>query len=1085
METRSNPLIVYSASAGSGKTYTLALQYIKLLIQNPDNYRYILAVTFTNKATGEMKSRILSKLYGLANGLESSADYMDELSKAFPKMTPDDIRRAARLALNNLLDHYNWFRVETIDSFFQSVMRSLARELGLTANLNVGLNDKEVEEKAVDNVIDNITSKNDPVLKWIMDYVYQQLANNRSWNVIGKFKSFSQILSKEFYQKNADKLHEFQVDDAKANSYRQMLISMETKANATMNKLSKDFFKLATDNGMEAGNFYQTNKGVWGLFTKLGKDDKEWADPGIFNSYVNACIDQPEKLIKKGEPAIGREAFTQKVLDLIEQVQKEHATAALNANTAHLTLGNLNELKLLSRIGQEVNRINTETNSYLLSNTQNLLSTLIKDSDSPFIYEKIGGELRYIMIDEFQDTSGSQWNNFKVLLEECLSHDTGSLIVGDVKQSIYRWRSGDWRILNQLSQDKERCKGIPLDTNYRSEYYIIHFNNDFFQQAAKCAEDENAEMLRLYNPTQQSLALNHKIGEVYGNLEQLVPEKKRQQMKGSVVVKMIDSDDMDSAMIEAVKNTVKMLIEQGNKEKDIAIIVRRNDDIKRLAEYFQQNEVEVNGVPRHINMVSDEAFRLDSSLAVCTIINAMRLLANPDDELTRAALVKAYQEINGPETSLPDAITFDSNQLLSKSLIDLAEKIYSLFSLSRLKDEASYVCTFFDAINNFTQDHVPDIQDFLNEWDNNLCSTSITSDNVDGIRMLTIHKAKGLEFPNVIVPYCDWDIEKKDDLIWVEPQVAPFNALPVVPVALSAKRLLMSYYKDDYLNEHVLNIIDSLNLLYVAFTRARCRLFVFGKLNKPQYPSKLLQQVMEKLTKDKPEEKEEDADGKSVTYYYGLRPNESLKKDDAEKDSSAHSETNVFEPEEESQEVALESHNSVPKFKQSNASTEFIMSDDNIPEKERLQYIKTGNLIHSVLANIRYAEDLPRAVAQLDYDGCLFNREVSREELLYYLEERLDTPQAADWFSHRWPVVNERTILTLDTSDEVKAPRPDRVITDGKGKAVVIDFKTGEALSKHHQQVAHYMQLLCGMGYHDVEGYLWYLNPNQIVKVNL
>ena len=1086
MHINTAPLTVYKASAGSGKTFTLAVEYIKLLVADPMNYCYTLAVTFTNKATQEMKLRILSKLYGIANGLPDADDYYNNVRKSFPDLTERVIRNRAGDALSLLVHDYNRFRVETIDSFFQRVLRNLARELGLTANLKVMLNDMEVESQAVDNIISNIDSGNDPLLAWIMDFVSERMEEDKNWNVVGHIKDFGRNIFTDFYKSHQKQLRLIMDDAGFFKQYTSRLRTLRVKALDEMAAFAKRYDEIATRYGIDDSCYSHGHSNAPGYFENLAKgvlvNDNKTKMP---NSFVQAGLENPDKFVKKAD--VGKPvavAIREFVKPLIEEAEEKREAAAVTVNSVTLTLQNINQLRLLGRIENEVSRINADNNDYPLSNTQKLLNDLIDKQDSPFIYEKIGGQLRYIMIDEFQDTSTVQWDNFKVLLDDCISHQSGSLIVGDVKQSIYRWRNGDWQLLQGLNEtnypDTVRVKS--LDTNYRSQRNVVDFNNRFFSAAASS--------LSVEAPV---------IKEAYSDVAQNVPEGKPET--GKVVVRLLPSKEYDDLMISQVQQTIESLLSKGVRCNDIAIIVRKNKHIRLIADYFLHNPVMVDGEPRLLNMVSDEAFRLDASQAVNTIVNAMRYLVNPDDGLMEAFLAKSFAGNKlepsdaawktGPNANpsaprhaympmLPQEFVVSRAELLSMPLIDLAERLYALFRLDRLADQNAYVCAFFDQLSNYLKRHVAGMTDFLAEWDENICSKSIHSAEVDGIRMLTVHKSKGLEFDNVILPYCDWALENKDDTLWVEPSLEPYNDLPVVPVKLNVGKLKKSIYAADYDAEHIKNIVDNVNILYVAFTRASRNLFVFGKRDKADFPSSLIASVMPCMPDADPEEDENGI----IAYDFGSLSIKPMATSELPNGEDPRLRVNIFEQVEQGVSVSIETTKSKAHFLQSNDSDEFMTPADELEEqRKRDQYIDTGNIIHRLFSTIHDYTEVDAAIDQMEFDGVLYDKPMTREQLKAFIEDKLRDPRVNDWFSPRWKAFNECSMIYFDPEDQrVKEQRPDRVVYDGK-KMIVIDFKTGGQLEKHKRQVRGYVHLLKDMGYDDVEGYLWYIRNDDIVKV--
>lgn len=1091
------PLTIYKASAGSGKTFTLAVEYIKLLIQDPQSYRYILAVTFTNKATEEMKNRILGKLYGIAHGLPDADDYLKQVKTAFPEKTERVIRSSAELALQLLIHNYHYFRVETIDSFFQGVLRNLARELGLAANLNVGLNNKEVEEQAVDNIIANIQHDEDPLLQWIMTFVNEKIQDSKSWNVISGIKDFGLSIFQEFYKTHQERMRQLMDDPQFFATYKSELQSRRAEVMKAITGVVARYRTIFDEEGLTDKCFYQGSKSASAYFKRL--ETGAFRDGKGPNAYVVPALSDPSALVSKTASAAQAHAIESRVVPLIIEAEKLRVSSLVTINSIDLTLANINELRLLGRIEQEVNAINEATGNFLLSDTQQLLHKLIDGQDSPFIYEKIGGQVRYIMIDEFQDTSMVQWQNFKVLLDDCIAHDNGSLIVGDVKQSIYRWRNGDWRLLQGLCDNKSEMVEVkPLAVNFRSQRNIINFNNTFFEFAAKCTAKRLLDDLQQQGSSDKVMSEARDVENAYADVRQKVPEKRPEA--GLVSVRLLPSDDYETQMIMYVKSIVEQLLASGTPPAKIAVLVRKNKHITLLAEWFQQHTITVNGQELMAPMVSDEAFRLDASLAVNTIVTAMYVLINPTDTLAIANLVKAYRKVclgnnqltdteifidaENLRSQLPNAMTEHWEELLAMPLTDLVERLYKDFKLSRLDGQSAYMCAFFDQLAKYLQRHVAGIREFLDEWETHLCGKAIHSDGHNGIRLLTVHKSKGLEFDHVIIPWCDWEVEKNDDTLWVEPRVAPYNDLPIAPINLAKKKLLASIYKEDYQSEHIKNIVDNLNVIYVAFTRASRNLFVLGRRNRSQYPSQLLSTVLDHLFEDQEKrerqalpkmKREESLDG-SIAYEYGSFCPSAVEKKETT--------TNIFEQREEATSIDIQNYEARAHFVQSYDSDNFIMSDEEREQSAaRRTYINTGNILHALFASIYSLDDLDKSINQLEFQGILYDKSMTRDELRTTLANRLQSQQVRQWFSPHWKVFNECSILAYDDERQcLIEKRPDRVIYDGQ-QMIVIDFKTGAERSEHQRQVSEYMTLLRNMGYCNVSGYLWYILTNHVLPV--
>ena len=1035
------PLTVYKASAGSGKTFRLAVEYIKLVVRDPQSYRHILAVTFTNKATEEMKMRILSQLYGLWKQLPDSQTYMNCVCEEL-QAEPAFVSRQAGQALTNLLHNYNYFRVETIDTFFQSVLRNLARELDLTANLRIGLNDTQVEEVAVDQLIEDLQTT-DVMLVWLLKYIMENISDDRSWNVIGQIKQFGRTIFRDYYKAESKALNERLSEKGFFDRYTKTLRELRAAAKKRMTDIAESFFTTLEQEGLTVDDLSNKRRGIAGFFLKLQSGT---FDPSIENTTVANCLGNPSKWYAKTHAR--REeihALADGPLgDLLRLAVDERPRQWRLYQSAELTLRHLSQLRLLDSIETKVRQLNQEANRFLLSDTQQLLHALISDNDSPFIFEKIGTQLEHIMIDEFQDTSTVQWQNFRVLLQETMSHEgSQNLIVGDVKQSIYRWRSGDWRLLNDIrSQFPDgTITEKPLDTNHRSSRHVIAFNNAFFREAARWEYEQLQDM-----PEAEQLQ------RAYAGVEQQIPE--RRDDSGYVSIDLLPSDDYQETTLSRLADTVRQLLADGISQSRIAILVRTNNLIPVIANYFAEQ------MPDEVSIVSDEAFRLDASLSVNIIINALRLLIRPDDNLARAYLIKVAGR------SLPD----DTEALLRLPLYELVEQLFIHFELNRFDDQSAYVCAFYDQLADYTADNGTDIDSFLHEWDENLCAKTIQSDELSGIRLISIHKSKGLEFDNVICPFCDWQLEKQSgNVLWCRPTEAPFSDLPLVPVDYSQKGMTGTIYETDYRHEHLQNVVDNLNLLYVAFTRAAQRLYVIGKRSAKSSRSAVIEAVLPVI--DGTLNGEADAES-PLHYEYGNTQN-------TQSAHSSHSSRNVFLQPPTPCHVSVQSFESRVAFRQSNQSRDFISGDD---EQGQTSYIQLGSVLHQIFSTIRTTADIDGALQRLQLDGIIYNEDITAERITKLLRQRLEHPKVASWFSDRWTLFNECTILSV-VDGQVIERRPDRVMTDGQ-EWIVVDFKFGGEHPEYHDQVREYMDLLQQMGHSQVSGYLWYVYANRIVEVS-
>lgn len=1110
-------LTVYRASAGSGKTFTLAVEYISLLVKDPENYQHILAVTFTNKATQEMKMRILSQLYGIANSLQSSQQYFNKV-KEKTNMPDAVIRNNARAALTLLIHRYNNFRILTIDAFFQQVLRNLAHELGQTANLRVDLNNEEITEKAVDQMIESL-EKGQPVLQWISTYINNSIEDDNGWNIIGKIKAFGTNIFKDFYKAHEANLKEqlSNADDFKV--YETTLRKRRNDIRKTFNSKARSILNEIKNANLDIPSNYRS-----GLYKYL----TDSAIAPLTNKPLKAGVLKANESPQNWTSSKCAKADKQQIQTLAAEVlsaQLSELIAYNNDNwnefqSIQLTLSHLSELRLLHAIADAVDNLTKDTNRFMLSNTQALLKELIADSDTPFIFERIGARLKHVMIDEFQDTSTIQWQNFQVLLANCMAQELSqNLIVGDIKQSVYRWRQGDWGILNNIEKSfaHQKIRLETLDYNYRSEKRIIDFNNAFWEQCvantAKEVAQDDAEKAEIVQKAYEDVAQKtHKTTE-----------------NGFVKISLYPSKSMKEAVLEELIETIKELFNNGyggKNQSKIAILVRSKSNIQDIVNALLQS------FGNEINIVSDEAFRLDASLSVNIIVSAMHLLTHPDDVLTRGKLVKLYNQevlkkpltdtdllvsINGSNnidtknidkkerrklateqqmaklnSQLPPEYVANRELLLGLPIVDLVDKLFMLFGLDQLEGQSSYICTLYDTLNDFLKDHTADIDDFINEWENSLSSKTIQSDEIEGIRIMTIHKSKGLEFDNVIIPFCNWEMEKKGTL-WCETKnkPAPYNKLPLLPIDFSRDKLIGTVFEDDYKEEHFQNIVDNLNLLYVAFTRASKNLFVFGlrqgkttldniaKGTPPgnrSYAIELaLRQVSEQLQGSSLSFP--DDIGSEIHFEYGTLAPETHEKEHAVAD-------NPFLIKPDKHIVSIATYPQAATFKQSNKSIEFVKGEDVDPS-DRTRYIKIGNVLHQLFSTIYTTADIPARLNELEQQGIIYNDEITSAQLRTRIEDAITNPQVQEWFSKRWQLYNECTILEYNKdTNEMEEHRPDRVMTDGK-EFVVVDFKFGKEREEYKKQVQQYMEILIRMGHKKVSGYLWYVVKNNVVEVNI
>lgn len=1062
-------LSVYKASAGSGKTFTLATEYIRLLIKNPHAYKEILAVTFTNKATAEMKERILGQLNGIAIQDQVSDAYLSVL-KEKTGLDEGTIRKRAQEALNLIIHDYNRFRIVTIDSFFQSIIKNLARELNLGANLTIELKAKEALSEAVDTIIANLHQKeNKAMLKWILDYIEEKIKDDKNWDITQNIKRFGEKIFDETFIEKGNELRIKLETTQNIVQYKRTLNQIRKGQEDLMSNQANKFFEILDQNHIDVEDLFSKQKGITSYFTKISnqnyKDD-------IRNTTVEKHLEDPSnwasKTSKKKNDVIDLANTT--LLPLLEETEKMRQKANIIVNTCMLSLEHINNLQLLSAIDEELHEENKQKNRFILSDTNSLLHHFITDEDSPFIFEKLGNNINHIMMDEFQDTSRLQWENFKFLLLNGLSQGYSSLIVGDVKQSIYRWRHSDWRILNNLKDNLEQfpIETKTLNTNRRSAGNIVRFNNILFQDIVNNIQPKDEGLQHAYQDVEQ--------------------EQCKLPNKGWIKVSLLNREKVNynQETCRLLIDTVEELINKGAEMKDIAILIRFNNNIPVIAEYFS--------LYSNYRIVSNQAFELQSSTALNMLINALRYLLDSNQVISQKQLLLDYLgEVkkesvdmhkmlsNNIFDMLPKSFRNNTVQLRQMPLYDLLQELTEIFEIHKIPDEDAYMCAFFDKVMDYLKENSSDISSFLKYWDEELCMSKIPSGEIDGIRILSIHSSKGLEFKHVLIPFCDWEQEinrRKPHEVWVAPNDSPFNEFNILPVKYGPE-LDESFYHQDFLEEQKQLYVDNLNLLYVALTRAKHNLFIIGDFKpagktQSKVVSTWIKDSLENLSISQPDFiRMTSGDNKkeiNITFEAG----EILIEGEGKEQTIT---TNKLLMTPDSIPVNIQSYKNKIEFKQSNKSHEFIAQEITKQEK----YIEQGKLLHYVFSTIRTKKDVDLSITRLRMNGIIESNE-QEKEIRKLTEKSLSLPQVQEWFDGTKELFNECTILFKNDAGELLTKRPDRVMVTGKD-AIIVDFKFGQRREEYVHQVQDYIDLMKQMGYQNIKGYLWYVFDEIIEEI--
>ena len=550
-------------------------------------------------------------------------------------------------------------------------------------------------------------------------------------------------------------------------------------------------------------------------------------------------------------------------------------------------------------------------------------------------------------------------------------------------------------------------------------------------------------------------------------------ESAKKMEKGFVQVNFVKEEAEETyteATIRLLAGKVDELIASGVRMNDIAILVRKNKNIPPIADYFDKHTP--------YTIVSDEAFQLSASLAVSVMIDGLRYLANPDDRIAQARLAVNFQQevmqrpvdintvlLNNMDDYLPASFLLQQEALRMMPLYELLEKLFGIFELHRLEKQDAYLCAFFDAVTEYMQKHASELTSFLIYWDEKLALKTIPSGEIEGIRILSIHKSKGLEYHTVLLPFCDWTLETErgiPHLVWCSPDEEPFNELDILPVNYS-KAMQASVFQKEFREEQLQLWVDNLNLLYVAFTRACKNLIIWSTPQASRTVAELLLKSLSCISGLSEEELTE------TPYECGeLCLSE-------EKTAQAQGNRLNAAP----QPIALHMESLEPdiEFRQSNRSADFIQDDE---EDKSAEYIRQGELLHRLFSSIRIASDLPGAIEELMWEGILESEEKA-EQIGKLAEWALRNPQVKGWYEEGWELYNECSILYHENG-VMQTRRPDRVMIKDE-KVVVVDFKFGKKKDVYRKQVEEYMQLLGAMGYTDIKGFLWYVFANELDEV--
>lgn len=1068
------PLKILQASAGSGKTFSLTAHYLTLLFSGDNKYREILAVTFTNKATEEMKSRILEVLHGFALGSANVEGYRQLVLKAHPNLNAETLKLKADKVYRKILHDYSRFSVSTIDGFVQKVIRGFAFELGLNADYNLEMNYDKVKDDLVAK-LDEALDHNKQLLQWIIDLAIERINDNKSWNYKAELYNLIGEIFKESFQvfeqavetlgvENIDELFKQYVQVTRAE-----IKNFEERLSAIATQIYQIFEQHGVDNeqlkGKSRNGLAKIILVARGDFSKL---------EAIFK-----YIDEPDEWFQKN--AQKPEVYAL-VNPLLHELKIQYLAYLPNYSLAVAFNKNLYYLRLMQEIAGLLKTYRNENDNLLISDAQKLISGITDDAgDNPsFIWEKVGTRYRNFLFDEFQDTSTSQWNSFKSLLSNAMATPSRQLIdhliVGDTKQSIYRWRNGDWNILHKQAKidvGKANVLEESLEENYRSAANIITFNNFLYKSIPITLQgllnDNVATKPEAIVNWWQEQQYNEIITAIYAGATQNLASKTL--AGGTIKIRKFGKDESspeqrfsetvfrDVALDDVINEILVLKNEKNYAAKDIAILVRSNSEALLVVKKLMAQQLAV---------ISGDALLISNNSCVQLIINTLKVLTGIDAQTAlykancialyhnlhqKTADPNAYLNLTGTSlstlaASLPQALCENWQQWLQLPLAELIENLIDSYELKNLPDHIPYLLAFRDLASNATRLVEKGIIAFLTWWEEEGINKSLPSpEGVDAIQVITIHKSKGLAFRAVFIPFCNWEIKAQaNSVFWVSAEETLYKELKGIPLkftdALADSSIAKAYYE-----ELLFSQMDALNMLYVATTRTKDYLYIATMAKKDA--SKL------------------STIGDVLNYTF----------------EQEFDENNKYEIIEDVQlDVRAEKRDlvSLSTYPTTNRLSELYV----LPQERHLKHLlnihesgKKGSLMHDVLANAGTEAEVERYLSKLLLEGEIQEDELP--ELQKSIMEVLNHPELQQILRDANESITEKNIIDANG----KMHRPDRILLK-ENEVIILDYKfTLEESDRHIEQVGNYKALLAAMGYQNIKTYLFYAVSKKLKQV--
>lgn len=1045
---------IYDASAGSGKTYTLVKEYLKIILSAPKNdaYRNILAITFTNKAVHEMKSRIVGSLSEFAKEEPSAKaiDLMQDLARE-TGLSIIELKTKSQNIIKHIIHNYAAFDISTIDKFTHKVIRAFAHDLNLPMTFEVTLDTENLLVEAVDAIIAQ-AGQDETLTKLLIDFTMEKTDDDKSWDVSREILDTGRLILNENNRNEITHFHDKSIGE---------FVEIKKKLKVLCKDLEEENTALATNallliekNGIDLKSF---SRGTFPNHLESIRDGKFNPKNKTFHEFDDIAINKTAKdraLIENIIPEL---------LQILDKVYKSFE----KRDFYKAFLKNITPLSLLNTVSNELEKIQKEQNVLSISEFNAIIHREIQNQPAPFIYERLGERYRHFFIDEFQDTSEMQWQNLIPLIDNALSgqDDFGVkgtlMIVGDPKQSIYRWRGGKAEQFIELSKDLNPFNNpdkiiTHLDTNYRSYSEVIEFNNGFFKLIS--SEFENADYKDLYENHSHQKTNSKKGG--YVNISFLPAIDKNDQIEEDVTLEKTD------LYILATLNTIQKVLREGFEYKDIVILTRKRSQGIAVANYLTEQK---------IPLLSSETLMIQNATEVRLIVHLLKYLNNNADLEAKANFLHFLAKNADIKIPIHDFIAegmaerneiafekwlekFDVllsfESIRKKSLYEAVETIVSKFV--RPEYNNAYVQYFLDIVLERDIRNQAGISDFLSYWGKNAEKFSIPSpEGNNAVRIMTIHKSKGLEFPVVIMPFAEEDYSRKPkNKLWLNAEEEDFG----LPKVLIDNSSAVAGFGEDaavvFNSKKQEELLDNVNVLYVALTRAEEQLYVISQEIKPRkdgdFPGNMASFFIKYLINLGIYD-----EGK-LEYEFG----NSVKLSSVGKHLSS---TKI---------IPLVSEVLNPKSIKI-AQREALMWGTH--QQEAISY---GNIIHEILAFVKYESDIDLAIVKALEDGLITFEQ--KDIVSKTIQEIVNHSEISLCFERGNRVLNEETII----QKEGKILKPDRVVITPKGEAYLLDYKTGSANPKYKKQLEEYQSAIENMGFKVLKKALVYIGTD-IDVVNL